>query len=116
MCSFLLVNTSENASMFIYTWVCDNVCQWFALGRWVSPDTPLSSTNKTDHHDITGREKENLDTLSFWMYEECESLPMSICKTSIFKDPNVAKHLSNLHDKYVVVPADKFLNNFVYMW
>ena len=26
--------------------------------------------------------------------------------TSIFKDPNVAKHLSYLHDKYVVVPAD----------
>jgi hypothetical protein len=22
-------------------------------GRWFSPDTPVSSTNKTDHHDIT---------------------------------------------------------------
>jgi hypothetical protein len=22
-------------------------------GRWLSPDTPVSSTNKTDRHDIT---------------------------------------------------------------
>jgi hypothetical protein len=32
---------------------------------------------------------------------------MSTCSTSIFKDPNVAKHLSLLHDKYVTVSADK---------
>jgi len=57
--------------MFIYTGVCDNISQWFAIGRWVSPGTPVSSTNKTDHHDITEREKEDLDTLSFWMDEEC---------------------------------------------
>ena len=28
------------------------VCQWLARGRWFSPDTSVSSTNKTDHHDI----------------------------------------------------------------
>ena len=67
MCSFLLDNTSENVSMFIYTGVCDNISQWFAIGRWVSPGTPVSSTNKTDHHDITEREKEDLDTLSFFL-------------------------------------------------
>jgi hypothetical protein len=33
--------------------------------------------------------------------------------TSIFKDPNVAKHLSLLHDKYVIVSADKAPNNIV---
>ena len=27
-------------------------CQWLATGRWFSPDTPVSSTNKTDRHDI----------------------------------------------------------------
>ena len=32
--------------------VCDQVCQWRATGRWFSPDTPVSSTNKTDLHDI----------------------------------------------------------------
>ena len=30
---------------------------------------------------------------------------------SVFKDPSVARHLSELHDKYVVVPTDKAPNN-----
>ena len=34
------------------TTLCDKVCQWLAAGWWFSPDTPVSSTNKTDHHDI----------------------------------------------------------------
>jgi hypothetical protein len=29
------------------TTLCDKDCQWF------SPGTPISSNNKTDHHDIT---------------------------------------------------------------
>ena len=33
--------------------VCDKVCQWLATARWFSPGTPVSSTNKTDRHDIT---------------------------------------------------------------
>ena len=33
--------------------------------------------------------------------------------SSIFKDPNVAKHLSLLHDKYVIVSTDKAPNNIV---
>jgi hypothetical protein len=28
------------------------VCQWLAVGRWFSPGTLVSSTNKTDSHDI----------------------------------------------------------------
>jgi hypothetical protein len=36
---------------------------------------------------------------------------MSTRSTSIFKDPNVAKYLSLIHDKYVTVSADKFPNN-----
>jgi hypothetical protein len=31
----------------------DKVCQWLAAGQWFSLDTPVSSTNKTDCHDIT---------------------------------------------------------------
>ena len=30
----------------------DKICQWLATGRWFSPGTPVSSTNKTDRHDI----------------------------------------------------------------
>jgi len=33
--------------------ICDKVCQWVAVGRLFSPGTPISSTNKTDRHDIT---------------------------------------------------------------
>ena len=40
---------------------------------------------------------------------------MSTPSTSIFKDPNVAKHLSLLDDKYVSVSADKAPNNTVFV-
>ena len=43
-----------------HSWRCvldttlyDKVCQWLTTGRWFSPDTPVSSTIKTDRHDIT---------------------------------------------------------------
>jgi hypothetical protein len=35
------------------TTLCDKVCQWLAPGRWFSPNRSVSSTNKTDRHDIT---------------------------------------------------------------
>jgi hypothetical protein len=35
------------------TTLCDKVCQWLAAGLWFSPCTLVSSTNKTDCHDIT---------------------------------------------------------------
>ena len=38
---------------------------------------------------------------------------MSANAASVFKDSDVAKTLSTIHDKYVVVPADKTQNNIV---
>ena len=35
------------------TTLCDKVCQWLATDRWFSPGPSVSSTNKTDHHDIS---------------------------------------------------------------
>ena len=35
------------------TTLCDKVCQRLAAGRCYSPGTPVSSTNKTDHRDLT---------------------------------------------------------------
>ena len=35
------------------TTVYDKACQWLATGRWLSPGTPMSSSNNTDRHDIT---------------------------------------------------------------
>ena len=34
------------------TTLCDKVCQWLATGQWFSLGTSVSSTNKTDRHDI----------------------------------------------------------------
>ena len=33
--------------------LCDKVCQWLVAGLWFSLCPPVSSTNKTDRHDIT---------------------------------------------------------------
>ena len=33
--------------------LCDKVCQWLASGQWFFKGTLVSSTNKTDYHDIT---------------------------------------------------------------
>ena len=35
------------------TTLCDKVCQWLTTGWWFSLGTLVSSTNKTDRHDIT---------------------------------------------------------------
>ena len=43
----------ESSSDKVCTTLCDKVYQWLAAGQWFSPDTLVSSTNKTDHHDIT---------------------------------------------------------------
>ena len=32
--------------------LCYKVCQWLVVGWWFSPGTPVSSTNKTDRHDV----------------------------------------------------------------
>jgi hypothetical protein len=34
------------------TTLCDKACQLLATRRWFSPGPPISSTNKTDRHDI----------------------------------------------------------------
>jgi hypothetical protein len=41
-----------NSHVNTYYTLCEIICQWFAKGRWFSPGTPLSSTNKSDSHDI----------------------------------------------------------------
>jgi hypothetical protein len=50
-CSIKVVS-SRLCQGVLYTSLCDKVCQWVSTGRWFTPDTPLSSTNKTDHHNI----------------------------------------------------------------
>jgi hypothetical protein len=33
--------------------LCDQVCQWLAASQWFSLGTPVSSTSRIDHHNIT---------------------------------------------------------------
>ena len=43
----------ESHSYVLVTTLCYKICQCLATGHWFSPGTPVSSTNTTDHHDIT---------------------------------------------------------------
>ena len=70
------------------------------------------------------REKEDLDTVSEWVRSVRSLIQIRIKQlsgsmgtrsTSIFKDPIVVKHLSLLHDKYVIVSVDKTPNNIVFV-
>ena len=36
----------------LYTTLCDKVCLWLVTHLWFYPNTLVSSTNKTDHHDM----------------------------------------------------------------
>ena len=71
------------------------------------------------------REQDVIDSLSEWgkpvrsfnleTYESLKSRSMSVNATSVFKDLDVAKILSTIHDKYVVVPADIVRNYIVFV-
>ena len=55
--------------------LCDKICQWLATGLWFSLGTPVSSTNKTDRHDIA----ETLLKLALNTKKHCNPNPM-FCK------------------------------------
>ena len=46
------------------TTLSDQVCQGHAAGRWFSPGIPVSSTNKTERHDIA----EMINTITLNLY------------------------------------------------
>jgi hypothetical protein len=51
---YYLVSSNPNSWQGVLdTTLCDKVCQLHAAGMWFYPDTPISSKNKIDHHDIT---------------------------------------------------------------
>ena len=65
-----------------------------------------------------------LDSLSEWiksfrhllkrrMYMACRSINNK--PKSVFSDTDVTKHLADLHNRYVIVPADKASNNVVFV-
>ena len=78
--------------------LCDKVCQWLATGRYFSPDTPLSSTNKTDCHDITEiLVKVALNTINKQNYSNV----LTSCSPNCLPD-HFAPHLTSCWDEPVV--------------
>ena len=64
------------------TSLCDKVCQWLTAGQWFSPGTPVSSTNKTDRHDITEvLLKVALSTITLTFYSICCNLLLLLSNT-----------------------------------
>ena len=47
------LDKSRSRGGVLNTVLCDKVCQWLAADLWFSPGTQVSSTNKTDCHNIT---------------------------------------------------------------
>jgi hypothetical protein len=47
------VNELQQVGGFLYTTLCDEVCQWIATGRWFSPGPSCSSSDKADCNDLT---------------------------------------------------------------
>ena len=51
--SLFIIMTWLHSNWIFETTLCDKVCQWLVTGRRFSSDNPISSTNKTDRHNIT---------------------------------------------------------------
>ena len=49
----IVVGFTTTYAINAYHHWCDKVCQWLVTGRWFSLGPPVSSSNKTDHQDIT---------------------------------------------------------------
>ena len=66
--------------------LCDKVFQSLATCQWFSPGTPVSCTNKTDRHDITGiLLKVALNTTN-------QTKPPATCVSRNYKDIDVNEH------------------------
>ena len=50
--NYLCNQCLSSLMLWVRSLLSDKVCQWLAAGWWYSPGTSVSSTNKTDHHDI----------------------------------------------------------------
>ena len=70
------------------------------------------------------KEEVELDTLSEWIKSTGEVVKLRIRRLkhsfntrseSIFRDPDVVRDLSRLHENFVIVPADKASNNYTFV-
>ena len=67
------------------------------------------------------KEDEEVDTLSEWVKSVMSLVNRPFNRTvsrrheSVFDDPDVAAELAEIHEKFVIVPADKASNNIVFV-
>jgi hypothetical protein len=97
------------------TTICDKVCQWLVAGRWFSPGTPVSSTNKTDRHDIT---KILLKVaLSIIKPNQTKPIHLTILAPQLFvKCMNQAKRMINHVYMYVRVIESTSVSNILRLY
>ena len=72
-----LSSSQLSTRLHLSCWLCDKVCHWLATGRWFSTGTLISSTNKTDRHDIT-------DTLLKTAWNKINITPICIVYSKYF--------------------------------
>ena len=85
-----------------YTTLCDKVRQWLATGQSFSPGPPVSSTNKTDRHDIN------------WNIIEggTKHHQTNILYLRIFMSDNKSSSLSSIFSSLLSVPSFNCLTFF----
>ena len=77
-----------------YKTLCDKVCQWLATGQWFSP---VSSTNKTDHHDTT---------VSWCCLTALHSIPVNINKSDVKHQKSINQSIITVNKHWVVHTTD----------
>ena len=76
------------------TTLCDKVCQWLATGLWFSL---VSSTNKTDRHDITEiLLKVALNTINLYRYIKCLQNNVTLVRSTTTKCMASMNYLKNI--------------------
>jgi hypothetical protein len=87
---------SESCSWWcvLNTTVCDKICQWLAVGRWVSLCTLIIFTNKTDRHDINEiLLKVALNTFTLCLSVMLDSLSCSFTSISFLTNIHCSLHV-----------------------
>jgi hypothetical protein len=97
----------------VYIWcdvldtTCYEVCQWLTAGRWFSPGTLVSSTNKSERHDIA----EILLKVALYIIT-LTSNPMFAFKEFDLREQSLQsyseQYVSLDHDIYKKIPAKHF--------
>ena len=80
-------------------------------GRWFSPGTPVSSTNKTDHHDITEiLLKVALNTITHKPIKSNFKMRKTLCKKGVIKQISESDKTNKKQNKTMYASLD------IYLW